>query len=164
MWATILNFLSSFKVKDALYLLVGLTALSGVFSFGWSVRSCHSSKEFEQTVKTMTDNQISALQETAETARVLITTNKEMLAEWGSTQDALSALKQEYEAKLANLEAAMIHRDEQIKTEFAEQVKERAARLREDYEKIINDPEAARDAFYNSLHLWDDFWSAGPGQ
>lgn len=162
MWTTILSFLSTLKLKDTLYLLVGLVALGGIFSFGWSVRSCRSEVEFKQAVKTMTDTQVSALQETAETARALIATSKEMLAGWNGMQSDLDALRQEYGGKLAALEAAMIQRDEQIKVEFAEQVRERAARLREDYEKIINDPEAARNAFYDSLHLWDDIWGPGP--
>ena len=158
MWALILKYVGDLKMKDVVVIVS-----VAVIVCGFSIKSCQNSIYLKQTIETMTNNQVSAMKETAETARVVISTSKEMMEGWHDVQYQLDDLHTTYTARIRHLEQEMEERDEAIKAEFAATVKARADRLKEDYEKIIDDPDAAHDAFYNSLHLWDDIWGASPG-
>lgn len=164
MWATILSWLSEVKLKDALMLVLCLVAGVGLFAMGSAIRGCRGELNFKQTVEQLSQNQVEAMKETAEVAKKLLETHQQTLATWQKMEDDLQSLRAEYDGKLADLDRELAARDVAIKEEFANKLQERAAKLREDYDKLLDDPAAARDAFYHSLDMWDDLFGTSPGE
>jgi len=158
----ILSFIKGITLKQWGWGLLIALAFVGFASIVLSFRSCGN--EARVIVGTLVDSQVKGDKLLADSVHKLLESHKAVLAEQAKLEKELVGLRQAYDEELRSLEAKIAKKDQAIKEEFAQRLAERSKQLRDNYEKTLSDPAAARDSFINSLHLWDDLWSPGAGE
>lgn len=142
----------------------GILLLLGVSLFVYvalSMRDCGSEGRSAVTALVETQKESGEL-----LLRVLATnsvTQQQLLQDKVDFSTQIRDLQVAYELKLSALEKSLAERDTAIREDFGKRLKERGDQLRKEYNDVLDNPEAARDAFLDALSLWDDLWSRSPG-